>query len=128
VAQDRVEWQSRSHFFAVAARVMRRILTDYARARASAKRGGSAVRVPLDAPEADHAPALVRAERITELLTLNDALDRLAAFNPRGAAVVEYRVFGGMSHPEIAEVLGISEVTVRRAWAMAKAWLWRQLE
>lgn len=128
VGQDRVEWGGRSHFFAIAAQAMRRVLVTYAEARRAAKRGGGARALSLDDPT--HLPpdtAGLTAAQAEDVLDLDDALARLAAFNPRGAQVVEYRFFGGLTHPEIAEVLGVSEVTVRRAWTAARAWLRRDL-
>ncbi len=121
VGQDRVEWAGRSHFFAVASQAMRRVLVTYAESRRAKKRGGGAVHVPLDA-----VPTLTAAQA-DDVLDLHEAMNRLAAFNPRGARVVECRFFGGMAHPEIAEVLGVSEPTVRRAWSAARAWLRREL-
>lgn len=128
VDQDRVEWQSRTHFYAVASQAMRRILIDHAKMRGAAKRGGGAQAVPFDAVEAELPNRdLFTDARATELIALDDALHRLAEFNSRGAEVVVYRFFGGMSEAEIAEVLGVSAVTVRRSWTMAKAWLRRAL-
>lgn len=121
VGQERVEWAGRSHFFAVASQAMRRVLVTYAEARRAQKRGGGAAHVSLDAVEP------LTAAQADDVLDLHEAMDRLAAFNPRGARVVECRFFGGMAHPEIAEVLGVSEPTVRRAWAAARAWLRREL-
>ncbi len=120
--QSKVQWQNRTHFFAVAARVMRQILVDYARSHQRAKRGGGADPLPLD-------EALVFApERSADLLMLDHAVDRLAAVDPRKAKVVELRFFGGLSNEEIAEALQISSNTVMRDWNMAKAWLRREIE
>ncbi|GBD33060.1 hypothetical protein HRbin33_02039 [bacterium HR33] len=130
VGQDRVQWQSRAHFYAVAAQAMRRILVDYARKRAAGKRGGGLRWVSLQGPEEPvtrGSPGSVE-ERIIDLINLDAMLRQLSRFNPRGAAVVEYRFFGGLSYREIAEVMGVSTVTVRRLWAMARAWLWRRLD
>jgi len=118
VAQDRVEWQGRAHFFALASRAMRRILINYARARNAAKRRGDAVHVDVDVV-AD----TMAEEQAVELLALDDALVELERFNERGARVVEYRFFGGLTHREIGEAMGISEVTARRSWRAARAWL-----
>ncbi len=117
VGQERVEWQGRAHFFAIASQAMRRILINYAEARNAQKRGGGAPHVDLDAAEA------MPEEQATELLALDEALKELERFNERGARVVEYRFFGGLTHDEIAEAMGLSEVTVRRAWRSARAWL-----
>ena len=128
VDQDRVEWQSRAHFYAVASSAMRRILIDYAKGRNAQKRGGGAAHESLDESGRALSRSLaLAAEGGVDLLALNDALDRLAAFDARGASVVEYRFFGGMSHTEIAEVLGVSEITVRRLWQASKAWLRRAM-
>lgn len=122
VGQQDVDWESRAHFFAVSAQVMRHILVDYARQRASGKRGGEYRHVTLDG-DAD-----VSAERSAELVALDDALGALEKFNPRGSKVVELRYFGGMNNKEAAEILRISETTVERDWRLAKAWLYRELQ
>lgn len=121
VDQNRVEWQDRAHFFAVAAQACRRILIDHARKHRAKKRGGGRARITIDRLQLEH-------ERKSEdLLDLHDALQRLEALNPRLSQVVEYRYFGGLSEAEIAEVLDISERTVRRDWVKAKGWLHREL-
>jgi RNA polymerase sigma factor (TIGR02999 family) len=122
VAQDRTEWHSRAHFFAVAAQAMRRILTNHAKAKHRDKRGGHAVHVELSAAEEGSLMPFTD-DQADELLALDDALTRLRAFNSEGADVVEYRFFGGLAFTEIAEVLGVAEVTVRRRWTAARAWL-----
>jgi RNA polymerase sigma factor (TIGR02999 family) len=114
-----VEWRDRGHFFALAARTMRRILIDAARARGAAKRGGDPQRLPLSA--ADERTTQPTAGR--DLLALDDALQALAAVDPRRCQVVELRFFGGFTHDEIAEALGVSAKTVLRDWQEAKAWL-----
>jgi len=119
--QTSPNWQSRAHFFAVAARAMRQILVNYAKASQSQKRGGGALKLELD--EA----ALISPEQTTEILDLNEALERLATLDSRKAHVVELKYFGGLNHDEIAEVLKISTVTVRRDWTFAKAWLHSEL-
>lgn len=128
VDQTRVEWRGRQHFFAVASEAMRRILVDYARRRLTGKRGRDQIHVPLEEAEdfanTDEALTLDQAD---ELIALDDALQRLAEFNPQGARVVQYRFFGGLGHDQISELLGISERTVRRSWTVAKAWLRREL-
>lgn len=127
VDQTRVEWQSRAHFFAVASDAMRRILIDHARRSRAGKRGAGAVVVPLDAALDTEDPLALPDEQADELLALDDALARLAAFNPQGALVVQYRFFGGLTTDEIAAVLGTSERTARRTWTVARAWLRREL-
>jgi RNA polymerase sigma-70 factor (ECF subfamily) len=128
VVQDRAQWHSRSHFFAVAAQAMRRILINYAKMKERLKRGGGDIAIDLDAAESMGATAIPFSDHQTEdLLTLDAALDELRSFNPEGAAIVEYRFFGGLQFREIAEVSGVSEVTVRRRWTTARAWLRRAL-
>ena len=128
VSQDRTQWHSRAHFFAVAAQAMRRILINYAKMKDRLKRGGGDIPMDLDAAEAMGATAIAFADDHAEdLLTLDAALDELRGFNPDGANVVEYRFFGGMQFKEIAEVTGVSEVTARRRWTTARAWLRRAL-
>jgi len=125
VDQRRVDWQNRTHFFAVAALAMRRILVNHAEARRTPKRGGAAVAIPLDDAHIQAATPELPDERI---LGLDEALTRLEEFNERGARVVEYRFFGGLSYDEIATTMGLSAITVRRAWESARAWLKRELE
>lgn len=127
VEQDRVEWRSRAHFFAIAARAMRRILIDHARKRNAERRGGEAEKVSLAESPRIPAPGAVGEDDALDLIALDDALDRLGEFNSRGADVVLYRFFGGLTHRETAEVLGVSEITVRRAWTAARAWLRREM-
>ncbi len=122
VGQQGVDWQSRAHFFAVSAHVMRHVLVDYARQRASGKRGGEFRHVTLDGELA------VSDERSAELVALDDALDALEKINPRGSRVVVMRYFGGMNNKEAAEVLQVSETTVERDWRLARAWLYRELQ
>jgi len=126
IQQDRVQWQSRAHFFAVAAQAMRRILVDYARARKADRRGGGAPLLSVDAL-GDVAAGLFTEQSAADLLTLNGALDDLGRFDRRAARVVECRFFGGLAHSEIALILGVSEITVRRSWTSARAWLRREL-
>ena len=116
-----VQWQNRAHFFAMASRVMRRILVDAARAHRYQKRGGGAERVSLD--EA----LVVSPEPRQELIALDDALNALAAFDARKSQVVEMRFFGGLTIEETAEALQVSRDTVKRDWKMAKLWLLREL-
>src|SRR5262245_45496924 len=117
----KLDWQSRTHFVAVAAQLMRRIMVDHARERRSLKRGGGAVKITLD--EA----ALVTEEKSEELLALDDALGELAAQDPRKSQIVELRYFGGLTVEETAKFLKLSLRTVEREWTMAKAWLYRAL-
>jgi RNA polymerase sigma-70 factor (ECF subfamily) len=117
----RVQWQSRQHFFAMAARVMRQVLVDSVRARRSAKRGGDAPMATLDsAMDVAHVPD-------QDLVALDDALKALAALDPRKSQVVEMRYFGGLSVEETAEALRVSAGTVMRDWRLAKVWLLREL-
>jgi RNA polymerase sigma factor (TIGR02999 family) len=118
---QRMQWHDRLHFFAVGARLMRRILVDYARSRGFKKRGGEARRVDLN--EA----LIVSAEMDPALVRMDDALTQLAAFDPRKAKIVEMRYFGGLNANDIASVLGVSPQTVNRDWSIAKAWLAREM-
>ena len=119
--QDRVTWQSRAHFFGVAAQMMRRILVDHAREHHSAKRPGAAFRVALDDRIGSSAPL------DCEVLLLDDALQELSTLDPRQGQIVEFRYFAGMSEQEVAEVLSISRSTVTREWQSARAWLYRRM-
>jgi RNA polymerase sigma factor (TIGR02999 family) len=115
------DWESRTHFFAVCAQVMRRILVDWARSRQALKRGGDVSVLDLD-------EALATAKQSgTDLVALDDALNALAAVDPRKAQVVELRFFGGLSVKEIADILKVSPETVQRDWKLAKSWLRREL-
>jgi RNA polymerase sigma-70 factor, ECF subfamily len=114
-------WRSRAHFFAVAARGMRRILVSYARSNRAQKRGGGGARIELD--EA----AILSPEQSKEIVDLHEALERLGTLDSRKAQVVELKYFAGLNHDEIAEVMKISAVTVRRDWVFAKAWLHKEL-
>lgn len=114
-------WQNRTHFVAVAAQLMRRIMVDHARGRRSLKRGGGALRVTLDDA------AIVAKSRSEELLALDEALAKLAVQDPRKSQIVELRYFGGLTVQETAEFLKMSQRTVEREWTMAKAWLYRAL-
>jgi RNA polymerase sigma-70 factor, ECF subfamily len=128
VQQERAEWQSRAHFFAVAALAMRRILINHAKTRARQKRGGGAVRLDLEAAEKlGETSVPFNDEQADELIALDGALSQLKEFNEEGAQVIEYRFFGGLQFKEIAEVIGVSEVTVRRRWTAARAWLRKEL-
>jgi RNA polymerase sigma factor (TIGR02999 family) len=119
---SQVDWRDRLHFFAVASRVMRRVLVDHARAHRSAKRGGDKVQLPLD--EAADA----KVEQRWDLLVLDEALERLAGHDARKAQVVDLHFFGGLTFEEIAELLGVTHDAVAWDLRMAKAWLRRELE
>ena len=121
VDPNKRDWQNRTHFVAAAAQLMRRIMVDHARERHALKRGAGALKVTLD--EA----AAVTETRSEDLLALDDALERLAAQDPRKSQVVELRYFGGLTVEEVAEFLKLSQRTVEREWNMAKAWLYRAL-
>ena len=123
VDQTRASWQSRAHFLAAAAQTMRYILLHYAERRRALKRGGDAQKVPFDDVHDE-----ITEERADELLALDETIQRLADFDPQGAQIVEYRFFGGLTQPEIGEVMGLSERTVRRRWLRAKAWIQRELQ
>jgi RNA polymerase sigma factor (TIGR02999 family) len=114
-------WKNRAQFFAVASRIMRRILVDHARARGAAKRPGRGLQVTL--AEGAVAPG----PRELDLIGLDEALDQLAAADPRQGQVVELRFFGGLTHEEIASVLGVSLATVNRDWRVARAWLYERV-
>jgi RNA polymerase sigma factor (TIGR02999 family) len=120
--QDEPQWENRGHFFAVAARMMRRILVDYSRRHGAEKRGGAAVHAPLD-----DALTIPMPQRL-DMIALDGALDQLAAFDARKCQVVEMRFFAGLRAKEIAAVLNTSEATVRRDWIIAKGWLYRYLK
>jgi len=121
VDQTSVQWQNRAHFFAIAATVMRRILVDHARSHARMRRGGGRHKISLDEV------AVVSDERAAELIALDEALQSLAKVDARRSQVVELRFFGGLSNPEIGEVLKIAPNTVMRDWNMARAWLYREM-
>ncbi|UFP95805.1 sigma-70 family RNA polymerase sigma factor [Gloeobacter morelensis] len=118
VDQGSVAWSSRAHFLAIAAKSMRRILVEHARAHRRLKRGGGAVKVSLD-----QVAELAAAERDEELLVLDEALDALATVDPQQSRLVELRYFGGLTIEQTAEALAISPATVKRHWGIAKAWL-----
>jgi RNA polymerase sigma-70 factor, ECF subfamily len=120
VGQRRMDWQDRLHFFAVAARVMRRVLVDHCRARLTQKRGGAFLAVEL-------AEAAVPAPREVDVLTVDRLLTDLESFDVQQARIVELRFFAGLTVEETAEALGISKATVKRDWALAKAWMARQM-
>jgi RNA polymerase sigma-70 factor, ECF subfamily len=117
-----VAWKNRAHFFGIAARLMRQILVDHARAHKYAKRGGDAEQVSLDKA------ANLAQSRAAELVALDEALNSLAAIDPQQARIVEMRFFGGLTIEETAEALGISHATVERDWSVARAWLTRELK
>lgn len=119
--QTRAAWRDRAHFLSISAVAMRRILVDHARRHRSAKRGGALRRVPIENVE------LATDERAELLLSLDEALTRLAAFDERQARVVECRFFGGMTEEETAEALGIGLRTAKRDWAKARSWLYQEI-
>jgi RNA polymerase sigma factor (TIGR02999 family) len=121
VDQRHVRWHGRTHFFAVGAQVMRRILVDHARHKHRLKRGGERARIRLE----EH--IALSPERDEDLLAVDEALGKLAQVDPRQAAIVELRFFGGLSVAEVAEVLGVSKRTVEGEWTMVRAWLRREL-
>ena len=121
LVDQNVRWESRSHFFAMAAKLMRRILVDYARAYKAEKRGGDEEKISLE-------DAFVFArERPAEMISLDEALENLARIDPRRSKVVELKFFGGLNNEEIATVLGVHSNTVLRDWNLARAWLKTQL-
>lgn len=128
VDQDNARWNDRAHFFATASRAMRFILIDYARERTAQKRGGGQPEVPLTAIHLAESDARTADERAADLLTLNQALDQLTAANKRLGCLVEYKFFGGLTYPEIAEVTGWSVPTIKRDWRRARAWLYRLMQ
>jgi len=121
IKQNHVQWQNRAHFFGLSAQLMRRILLNYIRDQKRLKRGGGAIQISLSDA------VIIPTQKTTELLALDDALNRLARFDERKSKVVELRFFGGLSVEETAEVLKISQITVIRDWNMAKAWLAREI-
>lgn len=131
VDQTQIPWQSRAHFFGVAARAMRHILIDYAKRSRRKKRGGDAHKIPFDAVEgAVAAPdiPLDLGDRADAFVALDEALQRLARISERQCRVVECRFFGGMTIPDTAAALGISPATTKRDWVLAQAWLYRELD
>lgn len=123
IDQEMPEWQSRAHFFGVAARLMRQILVDHARTHYAVKRGGDQQKISLD-----EAPQVLAQPETAELLALDEALTKLASFDERRARIMEMRSFAGMSVGETALALGISEATVKREMRLAQAWIRRELE
>jgi RNA polymerase sigma factor (TIGR02999 family) len=114
-------WQGRKHFYGIAARLMRQVLVEHARRHQAEKRGGGYVAVTLD-----HAEEVARAPEV-DVLAVHEALERLAAFDPQQARIVELRFFGGLSIEETAEALGVGHATVEREWGLARAWLRKEL-
>ena len=119
-----VEWRDRAHFFAISAKLMRRILIDFARSRGYKKRQISVLGAPVDLNQGQNP----QSQPGVDVIALHDALEAFEAFDPRGSKVVELRFFGGLSVEETAEVLGVSSKTVRRDWTAAKIWLLRELD
>lgn len=121
VDQKRVDWKGKTHFFAVGAQAMRRILVDHARSHQRAKRGGGRQRIELDENVA------LSPQRDEDLIAVDEVLNKLVQVDARQAAIVELRFFGGLSVAEVAEVLGVSKRTVENEWTMVRAWLRREL-
>jgi RNA polymerase sigma-70 factor, ECF subfamily len=121
IDQREVRWQSRAHFFALSSQLMRRILLDHARAQKRGKRGGDAIHIAFEDA------VVITPEKSADLIALDEALTRLARFDPNKSKIVEMRFFGGLSVKEVAEVMGIAEVTVMLHWRLAKAWLKREM-
>jgi RNA polymerase sigma factor (TIGR02999 family) len=122
IDQQKVPWQNRSHFFGVAAKIMRQILVNHALAHRAAKRGGGLLKVTLN--ETIHSPQ----KQNYDVVELDEALKKLAQRDPRKSKIVELRFFGGLKNEEIVEVMGISPSTVQREWRMIKAWLYCELK
>jgi RNA polymerase sigma factor (TIGR02999 family) len=120
--QTQVDWRDRAHFFGVAAQMMRRVLVDHARTRLADKRGAGAAMVSLDCVDVEASP-----QKLEEILAIDEALSRLRQFDPQQAQIVEMHYFAGMTVKETAEALGVSSRTVNREWALASAWLRREL-
>ena len=122
VNQQDVQWRNRAHFYAIAAQMIRRILVDYARSQHAEKRGAGAIKLALD-----EAIAVLQTGADIDLLSLNDALDRLAKLDERQGRIVELRFFAGLSIEETAEVLHLSPASIKREWQTARAWLFREM-
>jgi len=122
INRKNIDWQNRDHFFAIAAQLMRTILVDHARRHGYSKRGGGARRISLN--EA----AVVSQDRTAEVVELDEALTRLAVFDPQQSRIVELRFFGGLTIKQTADVLGLSPATIKREWSTARAWLFRELD
>ncbi len=139
VNQQSVDWNNRAHFFALASSLMRRVLVDHARARLASKRGGGAqvlsldeICAPRDADDDHHVASVAEPEHLDsetddDITSIDAALQKLAALDPRQARIVEMRYFGGLTIEETAQAAGISEATVKREWTLARAWLRREL-
>jgi RNA polymerase sigma factor (TIGR02999 family) len=121
VNRQRVHWQNRAHFFAIAAQLMRCILVDHARSHAYAKRGGKAPKIELDET------LVISKQRAAEVVALDEALKQLAELDPQQSRIVELRFFGGLTIEETAEVVRLSPATIKREWTTAKAWLYHEL-
>jgi len=129
VDQQQVDWESRSQFYGIASQMMRRILVDHARRRSAAKRGDGAAHVDLDAvlqAEGEDRPLQVQQDEV-DFAAIDEALSRLEALDPQQGKLVELRFFGGLSIKETADIIGVSPATVKREWAIARAWLQREL-
>ena len=122
IDQKQVDWQGRTHFFAIAAQSMRRVLVDHARRRGRQKRGGDRQRVAFDEQ------LVIQRDRIEDVLAVDELLEELAELDPRQATIIELRFFGGMTVEEVASALQVSKRTIEREWTMARAWLRQRLE
>jgi RNA polymerase sigma factor (TIGR02999 family) len=128
VDQQQVDWESRTQFYGIASQMMRRVLVDHARRRSAAKRGDGAPHVDLDAVLQDEGEALPPGRQAEiDFAAIDDALKRLEALDPQQGKLVELRFFGGLSIKETADVIGVSPATVKREWAIARAWLQREI-
>ncbi len=127
IDQKEVKWQSRTHFLAIAAQAMRRILINYAEKKRAIKRGRDYIQADVDVDQIEGQISEMSATMADELLALNSALNRMEEFNERGCRVVEYHFFGGLTWKEVSEVLGIAPVTARRVWNVARLWLRKEL-
>lgn len=128
INQKEVEWQSRAHFLAIAAQAMRRILMKYARYKKAKKRGGDMKKIDINIEQLSGVVYEMDDEMADNIIALNNALIKMETFNERGCRVIEYHFFGGLTWKEISEVMGVSAITVRRSWNVARLWLHREMK
>jgi len=128
VQQEEVEWQSRTHFLAIASLAMKRILINYAQKRNAIKRGGNFSQIEIDVDGIAADSENMSKKMADEILEIDKALKKMKKFNQRGSLIVDYHFFGGMTWKEISEVMGIATITVRRSWYTARLWLRRELK